>query len=72
MRSKEKSDGGRKNIHHEENSYMPLSRFNYFFTMAAAYKSILSDAFFMYTSGTCNGRKKRVENILNALHKHQT
>lgn len=36
-------------------SYVKSSRFNYFF--AAAYKSILSDAFFMYTSGTCNGGK---------------
>lgn len=29
-----------------------------FCTMAAAYKSILSDAFFMYTSGTCSGQKE--------------
>lgn len=32
--------------------------FNYFFTMAAAYKSILSDAFFMYTSETCSEKKE--------------
>jgi hypothetical protein len=38
-------------------------RYNYFFTMAAAYKSILSDAFFMYTSETPG---------MGELHKHQT
>ena len=42
----------------EGDSYVcSFPRYNYFFTMAAAYKSILSDAFFMYTSETHRERE---------------